>query len=613
MSEFLPVNRKEMNKRGWTQPDFVYVSGDAYVDHSSFGSAIISRVLEAHGYKVAMLCQPDWKDETSIQEFGEPRLGFLVSAGNMDSMVNHYSVSKKHRTTDAYSPGGKAGLRPDRAVTVYSNLIRRTYKKTPIILGGIEASLRRLGHYDYWSDKVRRSVLIDSGADLISYGMGEHSIVEIADALDSGLAVQDLTFIRGTAYRTRTLENIPEYILLPSYDEIAEDKQAYAKSFRLQHENTDALTAAVLVENYTTRGYVVVNPPAYPLTEQEMDDVYDLPYKRAWHPMYDKDGGIPAFSEIKYSITNNRGCFGGCNFCALTFHQGRRVQVRSHASMLKEARQFTTEKEFKGYIHDVGGPTADFRAPSCKKQLEKGVCSKRQCLYPTPCKNLEVDHRDYLKLLREMKDIPGVKKVFVRSGIRFDYLMADPDRSFFKELVKDHVSGQLRVAPEHVSDKVLQCMGKPKHQVYQGFLQEFSKITKACHKEQYAIPYFMSSHPGCGLKEAIELAEYVRDLGYTPEQVQDFYPTPATVSTCMYYTGLNPFTMEPVYVPKNPHEKAMQRALLQYKAPENYELVKEALCKANRTDLIGFGKECLIPPRQLAGKKRKTVKRGKHR
>ena len=597
------MNQKEMKERGWTQPDFVYVVGDAYVDHSSFGSAIISRLLEAHGYKVAMLCQPDWKDENSIREFGEPRLAFLVSAGNMDSMVNHYSVSKKHRLTDAYSPGGKTGCRPDRAVTVYSNLIRRTYKHTPIILGGIEASLRRLSHYDYWSDKVRRSVLIDSGADLISYGMGEHSIIEIAEALDSGLSIEDITFIRGTVYRTKTLENLSDYILLPSFEQTQTDKKAYADSFRIQHENTDAITAKILVEDNTTRGYVVVNPPALPLTMQEMDDVYDLPYQRAWHPIYDKDGGIPAFSEIKYSITNNRGCFGGCNFCALTYHQGRTVQVRSHASMLKEARQFTTETDFKGNIHDVGGPTADFRMPSCEKQLTKGVCARKQCLFPYPCRNLEVDHSDYLKLLREMKAIPGVKKIFVRSGIRFDYLMADSDRSFFKELVKDHVSGQLRVAPEHVSDPVLSCMGKPKHVVYEGFLREFDKITKACHKEQYAIPYFMSSHPGCGLKEAVELAEYIRDLGYTPEQVQDFYPTPATVSTCMYYTGLNPLTMEPVYVPRNPHEKAMQRALIQFKDPKNYDLVKEALVKAGRTDLIGFGKECLIPPRKLAGKK----------
>ncbi len=623
MSGFLPINRKEMKERGWAQPDFVYVVGDAYVDHSSFGSAIIGRLLEAHGYKVAMLCQPDWKDEKSIREFGEPRLAFLVSAGNMDSMVNHYSVSKKHRLTDAYSPGGKTGCRPDRAVTVYSNLIRRTYKHTPIILGGIEASLRRLSHYDYWSDKVRRSVLIDSGADLISYGMGEHSIIEIAEALDSGLSIEDITFIRGTVYRTKTLENLSEYILLPSFEKTETDKRAYAESFRIQHENTDAITAKVLVEDNSTRGYVVVNPPALPLTVQEMDDVYDLPYQRAWHPVYDKDGGIPAFSEIKYSITNNRGCFGGCNFCALTYHQGRTVQVRSHASMLREAQLFTTEKDFKGNIHDVGGPTADFRMPSCEKQLTKGVCAHKQCLFPKPCRNLKVDHSDYLNLLRKMKAIPGVKKIFVRSGIRFDYLMADNDRSFFKELVRDHVSGQLRVAPEHVSDQVLSCMGKPRHAVYENFLKEFDKITKACHKEQYAIPYFMSSHPGCGLKEAVELAEYIRDLGYTPEQVQDFYPTPATVSTCMYYTGLNPLTMEPVYVPKNPHEKAMQRALIQFKDPKNYDLVKEALCKAGRTDLIGFGKECLIPPRKIAGKKtaaqkkkpdgKTAIKRGKRK
>ena len=441
--------------------------------------------------------------------------------------------------------------------------------------------------------------------------------------MDSGLSIEDITFIRGTVYRTKTLENLSEYILLPSFEKTETDKRAYAESFRIQHENTDAITAKVLVEDNSTRGYVVVNPPALPLTVQEMDDVYDLPYQRAWHPVYDKDGGIPAFSEIKYSITNNRGCFGGCNFCALTYHQGRTVQVRSHASMLREAQLFTTEKDFKGNIHDVGGPTADFRMPSCEKQLTKGVCAHKQCLFPKPCRNLKVDHSDYLNLLRKMKAIPGVKKIFVRSGIRFDYLMADNDRSFFKELVRDHVSGQLRVAPEHVSDQVLSCMGKPRHAVYENFLKEFDKITKACHKEQYAIPYFMSSHPGCGLKEAVELAEYIRDLGYTPEQVQDFYPTPATVSTCMYYTGLNPLTMEPVYVPKNPHEKAMQRALIQFKDPKNYDLVKEALCKAGRTDLIGFGKECLIPPRKIAGKKtavqkkkpdgKTAIKRGKRK
>ncbi|HCT91281.1 MAG TPA: YgiQ family radical SAM protein [Lachnospiraceae bacterium] len=606
MAQFLPVSRREMRERGWKQVDFVYIIGDAYVDHSSFGYAIISRVLEAHGYSVGMIAQPDWRDPASIQVFGEPRLAFLVSAGNMDSMVNHYTVSKKRRRTDAYSPGGRTGLRPDRAVTVYGNLIRRTYKHTPVILGGIEASLRRLGHYDYWSDQVRRSVLLDAGADLISYGMGERSVVEIAEALDSGLAVSDLTFIRGTVYRTKTLEHIPDPVLLPGFEEIQSDRQRYAESFRIQHENTDAINGRVLVEDYGSRGYVVVNPPSMPLTTQEMDDVYDLPYMRAWHPSYDGAGGIPAFQEIRYSLTSNRGCFGGCNFCALTYHQGRTVQIRSHDSLLREAVQFTKEKEFRGNIHDVGGPTADFRHPSCEKQRTKGVCPKKQCLFPEPCKNLRTDHRDYLKLLRELKAVPGVKRVFVRSGIRFDYLLADRDKSFFRELVRDHVSGQLRVAPEHVSDAVLACMGKPRHSVYLEFLREFQKITKQCGKEQYAVPYFISSHPGCGLGEAVELAEYVRDMGFTPEQVQDFYPTPSTVSTCMYYTGINLFTMEPVYVPNDCREKAMQRALLQYRRPENYDLVREALVRAGRQDLIGFGEKCLIPPRKIKRKQGKT-------
>lgn len=605
MAQFLPVSRREMRERGWKQVDFVYIIGDAYVDHSSFGYAIISRVLMAHGYSVGIIAQPDWRDPASVQVFGEPRLAFLVSAGNMDSMVNHYTVSKKHRKNDAYSPGGQTGLRPDRAVTVYGNLIRRTYKHTPVILGGIEASLRRLGHYDYWSDQVRRSVLLDAGADLISYGMGERSIVEIAEALDSGLAAADLTFIRGTVYRTKTIDHIPDPVLLPSFEEISSDRSRYAESFRIQHENTDAINGRVLVEDYKSRGYVVVNPPSMPLSVQEMDDIYGLPYQRAWHPSYDGAGGVPAFKEIRYSLTSNRGCFGGCNFCALTYHQGRAVQVRSHESLLQEAVQFTEEKDFRGNIHDVGGPTADFRHPSCEKQRTKGVCPKKQCLFPEPCKNLRADHRDYLKLLRELKAVPGVKRVFVRSGIRFDYLLADRDRTFFRELVRDHVSGQLRVAPEHVSDRVLACMGKPRHSVYREFLREFTKITKQYGKEQYAVPYFISSHPGCGLKEAVELAEYVRDMDFMPEQVQDFYPTPSTVSTCMYYTGINPLTMEEVYVPKDPREKAMQRALLQYSRPENYDLVREALVLAGRQDLIGFREKCLIPPRKI-GRNRKN-------
>lgn len=607
--EFLPVTMEECRERGIEQPDFVYVCGDAYVDHSSFGAAIICRLLESRGYSVGMIAQPDWKDPESIQVFGEPRLGFLISAGNMDSMVNHYTVSKKHRQKDAYSPGGEMGHRPDRAVIVYGNLIRRTYKKTPIILGGIEASLRRMGHYDYWSDQVKRSVLLDSGADMISYGMGEHSIVEIADALASGLDVKDITFIRGTVYRCKSVEHIPEPLYLPSFEEIKEKKEQYARSFGIQHQNTDPYQAKVLIEDYGNQGYVVQNPPAYPLTEQEMDDVYHLPFMRTYHPMYEKKGGIPAIEEIRFSLTSNRGCFGGCNFCALTFHQGRILQTRSHDSILKEAEKMTEDPDFKGYIHDVGGPTADFRYPSCKKQLTKGVCKERQCLFPSPCKNLTVDHKDYLQLLRKVRNIPKVKKVFVRSGIRFDYLMADPDKTFLNELVKYHVSGQLRVAPEHVSDEVLKFMGKPRHEVYEGFLKEYEKANARTGKQQYAVPYFMSSHPGCTMKEAVKLAEYVRDLGFTPEQVQDFYPTPSTLSTCMYYTGIHPLTGEKVYVPKNPHEKAIQRALMQYKNPENRELVLEGLKMTGRMDLVGFGPKCLIRPRELHKKAKKTQTR----
>ena len=595
---FLPVYREDMLERGWTQPDFVYVMGDAYVDHSSFGPAIISRVLEAHGYKVAMLPQPDWNDPSSVMEFGEPRLGFLVSGGNMDSMVNHYTVAKHHRKTDSYTPGGVMGKRPDRAVTVYCNLIRKSYKHTPIIIGGIEASLRRLAHYDYWSDRVRRSVLLDSGADLLSYGMGEHSIVEIADALNSGLEVKDITWISGTVYKTRYEDEIYDAIRLPDYEEITSDKRKYAESFAIQYRNTDPIIAKRIYECYDGAMFVVQNPPAAPLTQLEMDDVYSLPFMRAWHPMYDAAGGIPAFGEIKESITQARGCFGECNFCALTMHQGRIVQCRSHESVLAEAKEITQDKEFKGYIFDVGGPTAEFRGPSCDKQLTKGTCVGRKCLWPEPCKNLKVDHSDYVKLLREVRSLPGVKKVFIRSGFRFDYLMADPNKEFLREICQYHVSGQMRVAPEHVSDGVLKEMGKPKVDVYNSFVKEFEKINHELGLRQYIVPYLMSSHPGSTLKDAIKLAEYIRDMGYIPEQVQDFYPTPGTVSTTMYYTGLNPLTMEKVYVPRNPHEKAMQRALIQYRNPENYELVKEALLREHREDLIGFDPSCLIRPRK---------------
>jgi uncharacterized radical SAM protein YgiQ len=600
MKDFLPVNREDMNKRGWEQPDFVYVTGDAYVDHPSFGSAIISRVLEAHGYKVCMIPQPDWKRDDSIDVFGEPRLGFLVCGGNMDSMVNHYTVNKKHRSRDAYSPGGVMGLRPDYATVVYCNLIRRTYKNTPIIIGGIEASLRRLAHYDYWSDKLKHSILIDSQADIISYGMGEKSMVEIADALDSGIDVKDISFVRGTVYKTRHLDDVYDYKLLPSYNELQADRMKYAESFGIQYKNTDPFVAKTLVEGYGNRGYVVQNPPAMPLTEMEMDDVYDLPYMNDYHPMYRESGGIPAISEVKFSLTSNRGCFGGCSFCALTFHQGRIVQTRSHESIIKEAVNMTKNPDFKGYIHDVGGPTANFRHMACKKQEKYGACPEKQCLFPKPCKNLVVDHKDYLDLLAKLRNIEGVKKVFVRSGIRFDYVMADKDDRFLKELCRYYISGQLRVAPEHISDNVLKLMGKPENSVYEAFINKYRKVNNLTGKEQYLVPYLMSSHPGSTMKDAIALAEYIRDIGYMPEQVQDFYPTPSTISTCMYYTGVDPRNMEKVYVPRNPHEKAMQRALIQYRKPENYDLVKEALIKGHREDLIGFSEKCLIRPRKPA-------------
>ena len=598
---FLPITREEMKERGWDQVDFVYVSGDAYVDHPSFGHAIITRLLESRGYRVGIIAQPDWRKPESVQVFGEPRLGFLVSAGNMDSMVNHYSVSKKRRKTDAYTPGGEMGKRPDYACVVYGNLIRQTYKKTPIILGGIEASLRRMAHYDYWSDKLKRSVLLDSGADVISYGMGEHSIIELAEALDAGIPVEDITYIAGTVVKTKSLDSIYDAEILPSFEDLKADKMNYARSFYTQYLNTDAFNGKRLVEPYSEHLYVVQNPPAAPLTQMEMDDVYSLPYQRTYHPSYEAKGGVPAIKEIKFSLISNRGCFGGCSFCALTFHQGRIVQVRSHESLIEEAKEITKDKDFKGYIHDVGGPTANFRHPSCKKQMEHGVCKTRQCLFPSPCKNLDADHRDYVSLLRKLRDIPKVKKVFIRSGIRFDYLLADKKQEFLRELCEYHVSGQLKVAPEHVAGPVLSLMGKPEHKVYEEFTRQFYKMNEKIGKEQYLVPYLMSSHPGSTLKEAVELAEYCRDLGYMPEQVQDFYPTPSTLSTCMYYTGVDPRTMQKVYVPKSPHEKAMQRALIQYRNPELYDLVIEALHKAGRSDLIGFGPKCLVRPRQMRG------------
>ena len=602
MEDFLPICREDMAKRGWDQADFVYLIGDAYVDHSSFGPAIISRVLEAEGYRVAILSQPDWKDPDSVKALGCPRLGFLISAGNMDSMVNHYTVSKKRRSEDAYTPGGKAGARPDYATIVYSGLVKRAFPEVPVIIGGIEASLRRLAHYDYWADKLKKSVLLDSGADLLLYGMGERAIVQLADALASGLAVRDICYIPGTVWKTKDASRVLEQggILLPSYDSLLEDKRRYAESFRIQYENTDFASGKPLVEPYGQKCFVVQNPPAAPLTAREMDRIYELPYRNAAHPSYAERGGVPALSEVRFSLTSNRGCFGSCCFCALAFHQGRIVQARSHESLIREAEAMTKAPDFKGYIHDVGGPTANFRAPACAKQTEKGACPGRQCLYPSPCKNLTADHRDYVALLRKLRQIPGVKKVFIRSGIRFDYVMADKDDTFLRELCRYHISGQLRVAPEHVTDHVLDLMGKPRHEVYVRFEERWKRINGRSGKEQYLVPYLISSHPGSTLADAVALAESVRDMGYMPEQVQDFYPTPSTVSTCMYYTGLDPRTMKPVEVVRDPHQKALQRALIQYRKPENYELVKEALIAAGREDLIGFDRQhCLIPPRKM--------------
>lgn len=593
MGQFLPTTYEEMIDRGWEQPDFIYVSGDAYVDHPSFGAAIITRTLESRGFKVCFLAQPNWKTTDDFKRFGKPRLGFLVSSGNIDSMVNHYSVARKRRKTDSYSNNGEAGHRPDRAVIVYSQKIREAYKDTTILIGGIEASLRRLSHYDYWDNKVRKSILIDSGADLLMYGMGENSVVEIAEALDSGLDVEYLTYLDGTVYKTKDLDVVGEHIMLPSYEKISKDKELYAKSFGIQYHNTDHYNAKTLVEpcgNF----YVVQNRPNRPLTQIEFDDTYALPYQRTFHPMYDY---IPAIAEVKFSLISNRGCFGACNFCALNFHQGRIIQTRSHDSLIEEAKTIIQDKEFKGYIHDVGGPTANFRQPACDKQLKHGACPTKQCLWPQPCKNMKVDHSDYTELLKKLRSLDGVKKVFVRSGIRYDYLMYDKDETFFKELVENHISGQLKVAPEHISDSVLDKMGKPRRQLYEKFVDKYELMNKQAGKNQYLVPYLMSSHPGSDLNSAIELAEYLRDIHHQPQQVQDFYPTPGTLSTAMYYTELDPRDLTPVYVAKKAKDKAMQRALMQYKNPKNFDLVFEALVTAKRTDLIGTGPKCLIRPK----------------
>ncbi|MDL0266641.1 YgiQ family radical SAM protein, partial [Clostridioides difficile] len=596
-NKFLPISKQDMIDRGWEELDFVLVTGDAYVDHHSFGTAIISRVLENAGYKVGIIAQPDWRTTDDFMKLGKPRLAFLVNAGNMDSMVNHYSVSKKHRDKDMYSPGGKMGYRPDRATIVYCNKIREAYSDVAIVIGGIEASLRRFAHYDYWSDKVRKSMLIDSGADLLVYGMSEKQIVEVANALNDGYDPKYIRHIDGTCYISDTLEEIyDKYILIPSYKEICEDKMKYVEAFKIQYDEQDPFRGNIIVQPHGSK-YLVQNKPEKPLNREELDEVYGLPYQKTYHPVYEKFGGIPAIEEVKFSIVSSRGCFGSCSFCAITFHQGRAVQSRSEKSIIDEAIGITNLDDFKGYIHDVGGPTANFRRPACNKQITKGACKNRQCLSPSPCKNLDADHSEYLHLLRAVRKLPKIKKVFVRSGIRYDYVMADKNNKFLRELIEHHVSGQLKVAPEHISEEVLKYMQKPAGKTYDKFRQKFFAINEELGKKQYLIPYLMSSHPGSTLNSAIELAEYLRDTHYQPEQVQDFYPTPGTLSTTMFYTGIDPLTMKPVYVPKSKRDKAMQRALLQYRAPRNYDLVYSALVEAGREDLIGFGHRCLIKPK----------------
>ena len=593
-SKFLPVNRKEMLARGWSEPDFVYVCGDAYVDHPSFGHAIISRVLEKAGYKVAMLCLPDWHSAEPFKEFGRPRLGFLVSSGVIDSMVNHYTVAKKKRSQDAYAPGGKAGMRPDRATVVYCNRIHEAYSNIPILIGGVEASLRRFSHYDYWDDSVRHSILIDSGATLLMFGMGEKSILECAEWVRNGMDPDKLSSIRGICYLSKTED--PSALRLASHDEVKSDRYKYAESFLIQYNEQDPIRGKRLCQKQDTDRYLIQNLPSLPLTEDEMDAVYALPYVRRWHPSYDALGGVPALQEVEFSIASTRGCFGSCNFCAITFHQGRIVQSRSQSSMVKEAELLTAQPNFKGYIHDVGGPTANFLQPACSKQLKMGTCKNRHCLFPTPCKNIEISHRKLVGTLKAIRAVPKVKKVFIRSGIRFDYLMADKDKTFMKELCANHISGQLKVAPEHVCPYVLDLMGKPRHETFENFVRSFNDTNRALGLKQYMIPYLMSSHPGSDLSAAVELACYLNRTGFYPEQVQDFYPTPGTLSTCMFYTGLDPRTMREVYVARSPEEKRMQRALMQHKDPRNANDVRKALHLAGRHDLIGFERECLIRP-----------------
>jgi len=596
--QFLPVCPADVRARGWSQPDFVYVTGDAYVDHPSFGLAIISRVLENAGYRVAMMPQPDYRSSAAFTLFGRPRLGFLVTAGVIDSMVNHYTAARKRRSEDAYSPGGRAGYRPDRATIVYCNRIREAYGSIPILIGGVEASLRRFAHYDYWDDRVRNSILVDSGADVLMYGMGERVILETVRALEAGAPFSGLR-IPGICVMSREPE--PDYLSIESAEDVARDKRAYARAFKVQYDEQDPVRGRGICQRHGVR-HLIVNPPAPPLSQAELDAVYALPYTRRWHPMYDALGGVPALKEVEFSITHVRGCYGSCSFCALTFHQGRIVTSRSHQSVIDEAKKLIRRPGFKGYIHDVGGPTANFRHPACADQLRRGACRGRQCLFPSPCKNLEVDHGDYTRLLRALRALPGVKKVFVRSGIRFDYVLADRSREFLNELVRHHVSGQLKVAPEHVSARVLRCMGKPDVSVYNKFVEAYKKANEKAGMDQYLVPYFMSSHPGCTLEDAVELALYIKRSGHRPEQVQDFYPTPGTLSTAMFFTGLDPRDMSPVYVPRDPQEKAMQRALMQYFLPQNRELAIRALVKAGRKDLIGFGPDCLIRPDKTAAR-----------
>lgn len=610
-STFLPICKEDMANRGWDQLDFLLISGDAYVDHPSFATAIISRILENEGFRVGIIAQPDWRSTNEFKRLGKPKLGVLVTAGNLDSMLNKFTAAKKFRSTDNYSPGGQAGKRPDRATIVYCNRIREIWKNIPIIIGGIEASLRRFAHYDYWSNSVRRSILVDSRADLLIYGMGERQIKDIATQLAAGIDVNHIRDVRGVAYRTENLEHLWDYVEIPAYDTVTNNKGAFVDAFRLQYEEQDPIRGKVVVQRHADY-YIVQNPPALPLTTEELDEVYDLPYQRNYHPSYDKDGGVPAIQEVKFSLVSHRGCFGGCSFCAIVSHQGRIIQSRSKESIINEATLITKMPDFKGYIHDVGGPTANFRVPACRHQAVRGACRNRHCVAPEPCRNLDTNHDDYLHLLRTLRSLPGVKKVFVRSGLRYDYLMAADNDEFLSELCAHHISGQLKVAPEHISPKVTRLMGKSGKDVYVKFMQAYKRVNQLLGKEQYLVPYFMSSHPGSGLREAVELAEFLRDINYQPEQVQDFIPTPGSLSTAMYYTGINPLTGERVYVAKDAHEKKLQRALLQYRNPQNYELVYEALTKANREDLIGFGPKCLIRPRK--GASQTTIKdKGKER